>query len=154
MSEYRIVEDDAHDPAIVALLEHHFAEMRGWSPPEQCHVLPVAGLREPGITLLAAWDGEALAAIGALREIDAAHGELKSMRAAPAYRRRGAGDAILRALIAEARRRGYRWLGLETGRTGPFAPAVSLYAKYGFSECAPFGTYLPGDFSMCMSRAL
>ena len=76
------------------------------------------------------------------------------MRAAPAYRGKGAGEAILRQLIAEAERRGYTWLGLETGRPEPFLPAASLYRKHGFAECENFGDYVSDEFSLCMSRAL
>ena len=111
-------------------------------------------LAEPGVTFFAAWDGTSLAAVGALKELDAERGELKSMRAAPGYRGQGAGEAILLHLIEEARRRGYRWLGLETGRPEPFQPAARLYAKHGFRECGPFGDYVSDVFSMFMEKSL
>ena len=76
------------------------------------------------------------------------------MRAAPAYRGKGAGEAILLHLVAEAQRRNYRWLGLETGLPEAFLPARSLYAKHGFTECAPFADYVADGFSVCMSREL
>mgnify|MGYP006185158649 FL=1 len=76
------------------------------------------------------------------------------MRAAPEYRGKGAGEAILLHLMAEARVRGYCWLGLETGRPEPFLPAQRLYARHGFAECPPFGDYLSDEFSLCMSRSL
>ena len=74
------------------------------------------------------------------------------MRAAPDYRGKGAGEAILLHLISEARDRGYTWLGLETGKPEPFKPAHNLYLKHGFAECEPFGDYVSDDFSMCMER--
>jgi putative acetyltransferase len=76
------------------------------------------------------------------------------MRAAPVYRGQGAGEAILLHLIAEARRRGYRWLGLETGRPAAYLPAQALYRKHGFAECEDFGDYVGDEFSLCMSRTL
>jgi putative acetyltransferase len=154
MPEYRIIEDDLHGHAVVDLLAFHLAEMHSLSPACKVHALPVERLRQADVTFYSAWDGDALAAVGALREIDASRGELKSMRATPAYRGKGAGEAILRRLIAEAERRGYTWLGLETGRPVAWGPARALYRKHGFAECEDFGDYVGDDFSLCMSRPL
>ena len=154
MPEYRIIEDDLQGAEVADLLAFHLAEMHALSPPCTVHAMPVERLRQSDVTFYSAWDGEALAAVGALREIDAARGELKSMRATPAYRGKGAGEAILLHLVAEARRRGYTWLGLETGRPVAYLPAQSLYRKHGFTECAPFADYVADDFSICMERHL
>jgi putative acetyltransferase len=154
MPEYRITVDDLRGQAVVDLLAFHLAEMHTLSPPSKVHAMPVERLRQPDVTFYSAWDDGELAAVGALREIDAARGELKSMRAAPAYRGKGAGEAILLHLLAEARRRGYRWLGLETGRPAAYRPARALYRKHGFAECEDFGDYVGDAFSLCMSRAL
>jgi putative acetyltransferase len=154
MTEYRIIEDDLSSEVVTDLLAFHLAEAHTLSPACKVHAMPVERLRQPDVTFFSAWDGEALAAVGALREIEPGRGELKSMRAAPAYRGKGAGEAILRRLIAEAERRGYAWLGLETGRPEAFVPARSLYGKYGFAECENFGDYVSDEFSLCMSRTL
>lgn len=154
MSTYRIAEDGLSGEAVLALLQAHLDEMHAWSPACKVHALPAERLRAPDVTFFAAWDGDRLAAVGALREIDRARGELKSMRAARAYRGKGAGRAMLGHLLAEARRRGYRWVGLETGRAAAFADAQRLYAANGFTECAPFGNYLSDDFSLCMEKRL
>jgi putative acetyltransferase len=92
--------------------------------------------------------------VGALKKIDSQRGELKSMRAAPAFRGKGAGEAILLHLLQEARAQGLNWLGLETGRPEPFQPAGNLYRKHGFRECDAFGEYVSDEFSLCMSRDL
>jgi putative acetyltransferase len=154
MADYRMAPDDPLRPEIAALLDLHLAEMHRWSPACKVHAMPAERLREADVTFFSAWDGETLAAVGALKELGPARGELKSMRAAPEYRGKGAGQAILLHLIEEARRRGYTWLGLETGRPEPFQPAAALYRKHGFAECADFGDYLEDDFSVCMSRSL
>jgi putative acetyltransferase len=154
MPEYRITEDHLQGAAVIELLAFHLAEMHELSPPCKVHAMPVERLRQPDVTFYSAWDGERLAAVGALREIDANRGELKSMRATPAYRGKGAGESILRHLVAEAERRGYTWLGLETGRPDAYLPAQSLYRKHGFTECEDFGDYVGDEFSMCMSRTL
>lgn len=151
---YRIVEDDLTGADVVGLLALHLEEMHRLSPPCKVHAMPVERLREPDVTFYSAWDGDNLAAVGALREMDATRGELKSMRATPGYRGKGAGEAILLHLIGEARRRGYSWLGLETGRPAAYLPAQNLYRKHGFADCEDFGDYLGDEFSMCMSRTL
>ena len=154
MRDYRIVEDDLTGAEVAALLEFHLSEMHQWSPACKVHAMPIERLRETDVTFYSAWDGDRLAAVGALKQLGAGRGELKSMRAAPAYRGRGAGRAILEHLMAEARRRGYVWLGLETGRPEPFQPAQRLYSGYGFAECEPFGDYVSDEFSMCMALTL
>ena len=154
MNKYRIVEDDLTGEQVIELLAFHLGEMHSLSPACKVHAMPVERLRQPDVTFYSAWEGDNLAAVGALREIEPGRGELKSMRAAPEYRGKGAGEAILLQLMGEAKRRGYRWLGLETGRPQPWADARNLYAKHGFTECADFGDYVGDEFSMCMSRAL
>ena len=154
MTDYRIVEDDLTGPEVAALLALHLGEMHQWSPACKVHAMPLERLRQPDVTFYSAWDGATLAAVGALKHLGDGRGELKSMRAAPEYRGKGAGKAILEHLLAEARRRGYTWLGLETGRPEAFLPARTLYAGYGFVECEAFADYVSDEFSLCMSRPL
>ena len=154
MRDYRIVEDDLTGPQVAALLTLHLAEMHQWSPPESVHAMPIERLRQPDVTFYSAWDGDTLAAVGALKALGGDCGELKSMRAAPEYRGKGAGKAILEHLIGEAVARGYTWLGLETGVPEPFVPARTLYASYGFTECEAFADYVIDEWSVCMSRTL
>ncbi|MEP5188683.1 MAG: GNAT family N-acetyltransferase, partial [Marinomonas sp.] len=111
-------------------------------------------LREPDVTFFAVREGDALAAVGALKALGGQRGELKSMRASDAYRGKGTGRALLEHLIGEARNRGYNWLGLETGRVEAFYPAIALYQAYGFEECEPFDDYVSDEFSQCMARDL
>lgn len=150
----RIGPDDLTGEAVLALLQLHLDEMHQWSPPESVHAMPADRLRRPDVAFFCAWDGDVLAGCGAIKHLDARHGELKSMRAAPAYRGRGVGRAILAHLLAEARRRGYARVSLETGRPEAFQPAQDLYRAHGFVECAPFGDYVANDFSICMTLAL
>jgi len=154
MNDYAIREDDLSGSEIAALLEFHIAEAIRHSPPGSVHAMPINRLRAPDVTFWSLWDGEALVGCGALKELDAAHGELKSMRTAPAFLRRGVGEAILLHLIAEGRRRGYHRLSLETGKPAPFAAAHALYRKHGFEHCPPFADYREDTFSMCMTRTL
>lgn len=144
--------DDLSDPAIHALLEEHLASMRAQSPPGSVHALDLARLREPSITFWSAWDGATLLGCAALRQLDGTHGEIKSMRTPSAQRRRGAGKALLAHIIAEAQRRQYRRLSLETGAQPSFAAAHTLYAQAGFVRCGPFGDYVDDPNSVFMTR--
>lgn len=147
-----LIEDNLSGEAIAALLRLHLDEMHRWSPACSVHAMPIDRLREADVTFWSAWDGDTLAGCGALKHLDASHGEIKSMRAAPEYRGRGVGKAILLHVMDEARRRGYSRLSLETGRPEAFLPARQLYAAHGFAECPPFGDYVSDDFSICMTR--
>ena len=146
--------DDLRDPLVAALLEEHLEDMRAASPPESKHALDLDGLRKPGITFWSAWDGEVLVGCGALKELDATHGEIKSMRTTAAYRGRGVASATLGHITNEAARRGYRRLSLETGSGDFFAPARALYAKFGFVVCEPFGDYKPDPNSSFMTKSI
>lgn len=154
MADYAIREDDLTGPEIAGLLTLHLTEMHAWSPAESVHAMPIERLRAADVTFFSAWDKGRLAACGAIKHLEDGHGELKSMRAQPEYRGKGAGRAILDHLLAVARTRGYSRLSLETGSTEPFEPARRLYAANGFAECGPFADYGPDPFSFFMTRTL
>ena len=150
----RIEVDDLSRPAVHALLQEHLANMYELSPPESVHALDLSKLRAPDITFWSVWDGATLVGCGALKQMSATEGEIKSMRTPSALRRRGAGRAVLRHIIAEATRRGYRRLNLETGSQDGFVPARTLYESFGFTYCGPFGDYKPDPNSAFMTREL
>jgi putative acetyltransferase len=150
----RIEVDDLTRPQIHALLEEHLANMHELSPPESVHALDLSKLRGPDITFWSVWDGSTLAGVGALKEMSASEGEIKSMRTPESLRRRGAGRAVLSHIVNEAKRRGYRRLSLETGSQQAFAPARRLYESFGFTECGPFGDYKPDANSTFMTLEL
>lgn len=146
--------DDLSRPQVHDLLREHLSNMYELSPPESVHALDLSKLRSPDITFWTIWDGPTLLGCGALKELDPAHGEVKSMRTPKAHRRRGAGRAILIRIIEEARSRGYARLSLETGAHENFLPAQRLYESFGFSYCGPFGSYEPDRHSVFMTLAL
>lgn len=150
----QIAIDPLEGPQVAALLQAHLDEMHRISPPESVHALDLSRLRAPDITFWSAYQGDTLLGCAALRALDAAHGEVKSMRTTPQARRRGVAAALLEQVMAEARRRGYRRLSLETGSQPEFAPARALYARFGFVECGPFGDYRLDPCSTFMTRAL
>jgi putative acetyltransferase len=101
-----------------------------------------------------AWEDGALLGCGALKALAEDCGEVKAMRTHDEHRRRGVGSRILEHIIEEARRRGYRWLYLETGALPAFAPGRALYARYGFAFRGPFADYVDDPNSVFMEKAL
>ena len=150
----RIEIDDLSRPEIHALLGEHLANMYELSPPESVHALDLSKLRAPDITFWSVWDDSTLVGCGALKQLSATEGEIKSMRTPKALRRRGAGRAVLAHIIDEARARGYKRLSLETGSQDAFVPAQNLYRSFGFSFCGPFGDYKPDPNSVFMTLEL
>ncbi|MEZ5286019.1 MAG: GNAT family N-acetyltransferase [Vicinamibacterales bacterium] len=146
--------DDLSRPAVVDLLREHLANMHELSPPEKVFAFDVSRLRAPDVTFWTAWDGVTLVGCGALKELSAAHGEIKSMRTPRAHRRLGAGRAILQHIIDTAVSRGYETLSLETGSHPDFAPAHALYRSAGFTRCGPFGAYRDDPNSVFMTLHL
>ena len=150
----RIVSGDFDNPAIRDLLAHHFADLRTTAPPESCHVLPIDAMRVPELHFFAAWEDGVLLGFGAVKDLGDGTGEIKSMRTAADGQRKGVGQAMLDHLIAHARSLGLSRLSLETGAMDFFIPARALYAKNGFTECAPFGDYRPDPNSVFMTRVI
>jgi putative acetyltransferase len=153
-AEWIIGANDVDREDVQRLLASHYEQMRSASPADACHVLALDGLRNAAISLWSLREGDRLIAVGALRQLDDDQGEIKSMRTAPEALGRGAGTAMLRHIIEVARRRGYKRLVLETGSTEPFQPALDLYAKHGFTPCAPFGSYKPSPFTRFLAKQL
>ena len=154
IDEMRIRVDDLAGPEIRALLEEHLRNMHELSPPESVHALDLEGLRKPDITFWSVWQHDDLLGCGALKALDAHHGEIKSMRTVPRHLRKGVAAALLAHIIDEATRRWYRRLSLETGSMAAFAPARALYAGFGFVACGPFADYVEDPYSVFMSKDL
>lgn len=146
--------DDLSGPEIRDLLEEHLKNMHEISPPESVHALDIGKLRQPDITFWTVWDDGELLGCGALRELDATHGEVKSMRTSLAHRRKGVARAVLEHIIAEAKSRKYARLSLETGSQKDFEPAQKLYEQFGFRFCPPFADYAEDPNSVFMTKEL
>jgi len=149
-----IIVDDLSGEEVHELLSEHLRNMHLHSPPESVHALDLEGLRQPEITFWTVWDGNDLLGCGALKELDATHGEIKSMRTAAAHLRKGVARSMLAHILAEARNRGYRRVSLETGSAEAFVPARRLYESFGFAHCGPFEGYVEDSFSVFMTLEL
>jgi putative acetyltransferase len=143
--------DDLSTEPVRALVALHLAGMHEHSPPESVHAFDIDKLRQPEVRFWTAWSGDELVCCGALKDLGAARGELKSMRVVDAFLGKGIGRAMLAHLMADARAAGMRSLWLETGSAEAFLPALRLYESAGFRRCGPFDAYVEDPFSLFMT---
>ena len=154
-TRYVIAVDDPARNDIRVLVQAH----REWSlqqtPPEFSFSVEPHAVAESGITLFSGRSpaGELLG-VGGLKELNRHHGEIKAMHTAAEARGRRVGRGVLEALLAEARRRGYTRISLETGTGDAFQPARKLYESIGFRPSEPFGGYANTEYNVCMTLHL
>lgn len=146
--------DDLSGPEVASLIAEHLEGMHADSPPESVHALGMEGLKQPDITFWCAREDGELLGCGALKELNAEHAELKSMRTAKLHLRKGVARKILAHILQEAKDRGYTRISLETGSPESFMPARKLYEDFGFSYCGPFSDYELDPFSVFMTKEL
>jgi putative acetyltransferase len=150
----RITRGDLSDPRVVDLLDIHLTNSRAHTAPGSAHALDITGLQSSDVQFWTAWDGETLLGFGALKQLSAEHGEVKSMHTVQRARRKRVGSAILLHVIEVARGRGFLRLSLETGSWDYFRPAVAFNRSHGFVKCPPFADYVPDPNSIFMTLDL
>jgi putative acetyltransferase len=139
---------------LVLLFQRHTAEMHADTPPESIHMLPREALVSPAIEFFVLRQSGKPLGMAALKCLGDGHAEVKSMHVLAEARGRGLSRLMLDRLIDHARQSGLTRLSLETGAQPGFAAARSLYARGGFAECPPFGSYRPDPNSVFMTLAL
>ncbi|KMJ59888.1 hypothetical protein AB685_03275 [Bacillus sp. LL01] len=146
--------DHVTDPVVITFVEEHMKNLNLLSPPESNHYLDLDALRKPDVTFWSAWEDGEIVGCGALKELDAQTGEVKSMRTSSLHLRKGVGRQILQYIINAAKERGYQRLYLETGSLDAFLPAQKLYESYGFEYCEPFANYIEDPNCVFMMKKL
>lgn len=139
---------------LALLFQRHTAEMHADTPPESIHMMPRETLVSPEIDFFVLRRDGVPVGMAALKWLDPAHGEIKSMHILADARGAGLSRLMLDRLIDHARRAGLTRLSLETGAQSSFAAARGLYARGGFVECPPFGAYRADPNSVFMTRTL
>lgn len=142
---------DPRDPQAVALLQASHALMESLFPPEDNHYLSIDALCVPEVHFFVARDGDTTLGCGAFK-VMGEYAEVKSMFTAEAGRGKGVAAAILTRIEDGAKAEGLTALKLETGNT--LHAAHRLYARHGFTSCAPFGDYPESPSSLFMEKAL
>ena len=134
------------------LLQEHHEDMLKHSPPESVHALDLSSLKLPEVTFWTAWISGQLAGCGALKKLDEKHVELKSMRTAQQFLRKGVAANILQHMLTTAKEQSFEKVSLETGTMAAFVPAQKLYKRFGFRECKPFADYQEDPYSMFLEK--
>lgn len=142
------------DADVQSLIAYHQQAMQDGSPPGHSFALDLSGLIDPAVTVWEARVEGRVAAIGAMKRVDQARAEVKSMRTHPDFLRRGIAGALLETIIAQARTEGASVLSLETGSGPMFEPALKFYRKRGFVNGAAFAGYTLTDFNQCLHLVL
>ena len=135
------IEGNFDNPEVNELLINHFIELSSVSPVDRGHVLDFSSLKNPSIKFWSLWENNQLIGCGALKFLDKEHGELKSIRVADRFRRKGNGIKVINHLIDEAKKLNIKKISLETGTGNFFGPARKLFHKCGFKPCEPFAHY-------------
>ena len=154
MDALTITRDSPLAADLALLFDRHTAEMHADTPPESIHMMPRSDLDRPEIAFYVLRGSTGALAMGAVKTIAPGHGEVKSMHVLSEARGRGLSRRLLDHMLTEARAAGLSRLSLETGAQDSFASARSLYARAGFSECPPFGSYRPDPNSVFMTCEL
>ena len=154
LTTLQIRRDDLTDPQTLELLRLHLDGMHASSPPGNVFALDLSGLKSPQVCVWTAWFDDSIAGIGALKDLGAGHGEVKSMRTHPRCLRRGVATALLEHIIDAARARGMRRLSLETGSGDAFEPALALYRRRGFVDGESFADYRRSAFNQFLHLQL
>lgn len=150
----KIITNNIKNPQVMALLQAHHDDMLNYSPIESVHALDVTGLEVPEVTFFSFWIENELAGVGAVKQLDARHGEIKSMRTSANFLRQGIARKLLQHIVELAQERNYHTLSLETGTAAAFKPAQKLYQAFGFQECEPFSDYEEDPYSMFMTKTM
>ena len=148
------IEGNFNKPEVNKLLISHFIELSSVSPVDRGHVLDIPGLKNPSIKFWSLWENDQLIGCGALKFLDKEHGELKSIRVADSFRRKGNGFKVINHLISEAKELNIKKISLETGTGNFFTPARKLFDKCGFKVCEPFAHYKKDPDACYMSLLL
>lgn len=136
------------------LMQRHWQAMHADTPPGSIHMMDAGQLDHPDIYFYVMRENSVPIGMGAIKRIDAAHAEIKSMHVLTEQRGRGLARQMVAHLIAQARAGNFTRLSLETGAQASFQPARSLYHSVGFQRCGAFEGYQDDPHSVFMTRAL
>ncbi len=127
-------------PAALALMRAYVAsldmDLSFQSVEEEFRSFP-GKYAEPGGTVLVAVDCDgSICGCVALRKLEPLICEMKRLFVADSHKGQGIGRALVAALIAEGRKRGYRAMRLDT--LVSMEAALSLYRSFDFKEIPPY----------------
>ena len=139
-------------PGVIRLLELSDAYALSLYPAESNHLLDIASLEKPEVTMFVARHEGVVAGCCALVDGGDGSGEIKRLFVDPAMRGLGIARRLLEALEAQAQAAGIGVLQLETGIYQP--EAIGLYERSGYRRRGPFAQYPDDPLSIFMEKVL
>ena len=143
---------DWDDPASVELRGAQRAELAIRYETDDSEPGPAPSASDITVFYVAYDDDGTPLGCGGLRTLDESHGEVKRMFVHPDHRGSGVSSAILSTLEADAARRGWDRLVLETGNRQP--DAIRFYQREGYTRIPNFGHYEHNAASLCFEKPL
>lgn len=148
----KITFETPDQPEILTLIAELDAYQLTLYPPESVYALDLPAMTKPNVLFAVARDAGGAAVGCCAIVVTPEFGELKRMYVRPEARGQGVAGKMLAALEAEAIARGCKVFALETG---PYQPeALSLYERYGYQRCGPYGDYGDDPLSIFMRKTV
>ena len=152
--EIVITAEKSLNEELARVLQAHWLFCTSSTPIEHVYALDASKLFSPDITVFGARINGELVGVGAIRKLDAQHGELKSMHTLAKSRGSGVGKAMVAHIEDFARSSGIERMSLETGTNDAFRPARELYMSMGYNSCDAFADYVLSEDNMCMTKMI
>ena len=152
--EIEICTEKSLTEELAKLLQAHWLFCTSTTPIEHVYALDASKMFASDITVFGARIQGKLVGVGALRNLDEEHAELKSMHTLAKSRGLGVGKAMVAHIEQFAKDQGIKRVSLETGATEPFKPARQLYMSLGYQDCDAFGEYVLSEDNTCMTKLI
>ncbi|MEY3935497.1 MAG: hypothetical protein RI901_927 [Actinomycetota bacterium] len=152
--EIEICTEKSLTEELAKLLQAHWLFCTSTTPIEHVYALDASKMFASDITVFGARIQGELVGVGALRNLDEEHAELKSMHTLAKSRGLGVGKAMVAHIEQFAKDQGIKRVSLETGATEPFKPARQLYMSLGYQDCDAFGEYVLSEDNTCMTKLI
>lgn len=141
-------------PELQELLKIHRETMQNYSPEESIHAIDIREVEPIDTHYYCVWDDKNIAGCIALKVHNEQLAEIKSMKTADNYLRKGVARMLLCHIIERAKEQNVTSLNLETGTHSAFLPAIELYRSFNFESCLPFEDYVEDPNSTFMRLLL
>jgi putative acetyltransferase len=144
--------EPAHQPDVQRLLDAGGVFARSLYAEDECFLLDLSELEQPGVTVWVARINDE--AIGMVALVSASDGsaEIKRLFVHDSARGSGVASGLLTAVEEYARHAEVRVIRLETGPRSD--AALALYSKHGYQHIPLFGQYIGSGSSVCMEKVL
>lgn len=144
--------EPARQPDVQRLLDAGGIFARSLYAEDECFLLDLSELEQPGVTVWVARVKDEAVGMVALVSASDGSAEIKRLFVDGLARGLGLASGLLTAVEGYAREAGVGVIRLETGPRSD--AALALYAKHGYQHIPLFGQYIGSGSSVCMEKVL